>query len=310
MVCLLALAAPALAAAQPGATYRGPCDASAAVALDADHYAVANDENNIISIYRRGENASIGGLDVREFLGIRKRDEADVEGATTIGNRVYWITSHGRDGKGRAQPSRQRLFATDIRPGPMLVPVGIAYQHLLADLIQAPLLARYKFADASKRAAEAAGGLNIEGLAATPDGRLLVGFRNPLYEGRAIVVPIENPGHVIDGARARIGPAMELDLGGRGIRSMEYIGSSYWIVAGPTADEGTFALFRWSGRPGDAPQPVPVELRDLRPEALFAWPGSGTLELLSDDGGIPYDGVECKDLPLAQQTFRTLSVPR
>jgi hypothetical protein len=33
------------------------------------------------------------------------------------------------------------------------------------------------------------GGLNIEGLAATPDGQLLIGFRNPLSEGKALLLP-------------------------------------------------------------------------------------------------------------------------
>jgi hypothetical protein len=33
------------------------CDASAAVALDADHFVVADDENNVLRIYRRGRAA-------------------------------------------------------------------------------------------------------------------------------------------------------------------------------------------------------------------------------------------------------------
>jgi hypothetical protein len=160
----------------------------------------------------------------------------------------------------------------------------------------------------ARRPAEAPGGLNIEGLAATPGGGVLVGFRNPLHQGRALIVPLENPAQMIEGERARLGAPIELDLGGRGIRSMELVGSSYVIVAGPTADEGTFALYRWSGKPEDAATPVRADLRDLRPEGLFAIPGTSSVQLLSDDGGIEIEGVECKSLPMARQTFRAMTL--
>ena len=106
-----------------------------------------------------------------------------------------------------------------------------------------------------------------------------------------------------------IGLAMALDLGRRGIRSIERIGESYLIVAGPTADRGSFALYRWSGQPADAATQVAgIDLKDLRPEGLFAIPGSGRVQLLSDDGGIRIAGVECKKLPVADQTFRSLTI--
>ena len=158
-------------------------------------------------------------------------------------------------------------------------------------------------------AAEADGGLNIEGLAATPEGSLLIGLRNPLHQGRALLVPLLNPDDLLTGAPARFGAPVEFDLGQRGIRSIERIGASYVIAAGPTADAGTFALFRWSGRPGEPAILISgINLRDLRPEALFAIPGDKRVRLLSDDGGIEIDGVECKRLPAARQTFRSLTV--
>lgn len=293
-------------------SYRGPCDASAAVALDRSHFVVGNDEDDALSIYRRGADTATKRLDLAPFLGTPKRQESDIEGAAVVGTRVYWITSHGRNARGAEQPSRHRIFATDLRPGdpPTVVPVGTPYRGLLRDLIEAPALAPWKLAEASARAAEAEGGLNIEGLAATPDGRLLVGFRNPLREGRALVVPIENPADVIAGARARLGAPIALALGGRGIRSLELVGSSYLIVAGPTADEGRFALYRWSGVAADPPVSVPLDLGDLRPEALFAIPGSDDIVLLSDDGGVEIDGKACNDLKRSRQSFRALVVPR
>jgi hypothetical protein len=308
---LLAGVSPPPSVAKEPASYLGPCDASAAVALDADDFVVANDEVNTLYVYRRGQRQALATLPLATFLDTADEGEADIEGAAAVGTRIYWITSHGRNGKGKPQPSRRRFFATEIGPGdpPMLKPVGIPYFDLLGDLEANEALKTYKLAKAAELAAEAEGGFNIEGLAATPDGRLLIGFRNPLARGRALIVPLETPADLIEGKHARFGGPVELDLGGRGIRSIELIGSSYLIVAGPIADAGTFALYRWSGKPGDAARPIEgVALGALRPEGLFAIPGENRVQLISDDGGITTDGVECKKLPEGRQSFRSLIV--
>ncbi len=226
---------------------------------------------------------------------------------------MYWITSHGRNSKGKVQESRHRFFATDLHPdaAKQLVQVGKPYAKLLDDMEGTPELARFNLADAARRAAEAPGGFNIEGLAATKTGGLLIGLRNPLFEGRALAIPLENPAEVIHGVHARFGVPFELDLGGRGIRSIELIDGTYYIVAGPTADEGRFGLFRWSGSRGDVPRPIEsVEFGTLRPEALFGIPGTVQVQLLSDDGGLDIRGTECKDLAISKQTFRSVVLAR
>ena len=310
LTCLAATSAGAEAG--NAASYAGACDASAAVALDAEHFIVGNDETNVLALHRRGQPARVGSVPLGGFLGLGGKDEADIEGAAAVGARVYWITSHARDAKGRAHPGRQRLFATELVPGPppTVAAVGKPYLQLLEDMLAAPSLSAYPLAAATRRAAEAAGGFNIEGLAATPDGRLLIGLRNPLQQGRALVIPLDNPGEVVLHAqRARFGMPVSLDLGQRGIRSIELVGGSYVIAAGPPGDAGSFALYRWSGRAQDAPTPLPgIALGSLRPEALFALPGSGELMLLSDDGGMRAGGGRCKDLPAARQAFRGLAV--
>ena len=312
-IALLAAALPTQAAAPAPFTYRGPCDASAAAALDADHFVVGNDETDTLHIYRRGQAEAVGRVDLSKFLGTRAGDESDIEGAAAIGARVYWITSHGSNSKGKPAPSRQRFFATELRPGtpPTLEPVGEAYTRLLHDMAHTDALKPYQLAEAARRAPEAKGGLNIEGLAATPDGRLLIGLRNPLaHAHRALVIPLDNPAEVVRGQRAKFGPAIELDLDRRGIRSIDRVGSGYLIVAGPPDNHGSFALYRWSGNSGDAPTTVAgIDLQGLRPEAMFAQAApAGSVELLSDDGGVRVDGGDCKQLPAARQTFRTLTV--
>jgi hypothetical protein len=120
-------------------------------------------------------------------------------------------------------------------------------------------------------------------------------------------LPLRNPAQVVDGQPAEFAAALRLDLGGRGVRSIERIGSGYLVVAGPVADRGDFMLYRWSGSAADVPQPLPHHFGTLRPEGLFAWP-DGTLQLLSDDGGVEAAGIACKDRPAAQQRFRSVEI--
>ena len=280
--------------------YEALCDASAAVALDERHFVVADDEHNKLSVYQRGQAKRVGQVDLK-FLKADK--ESDLEGAAQVGKRIYWIASHARNSAGEPRPDRQRFFATEI-VGTTVEPVGKPYTGLLADLLATPALAPLRLAEAAGRAAEAEGGLNIEGLAAAADGSLLIALRNPIPQGRAIVIPLLNPAELIDGkGPARFGAAIRMDLGGRGLRSIERVSTTYLIAAGPTADAGTFAIYRWSGKAADAPTPVKLDLGTLRPEALFAWP-DGQITLLSDDGGVMVGKKACKDADKSKRSFR------
>src|SRR5262245_46723677 len=78
------------------AEYTGMCDASAGVAIAADLFIVASDEDNRLRIYRRDRpGAPEQEFDLTAFLKLGADQEADIEGATRIGDRIFWITSHG-----------------------------------------------------------------------------------------------------------------------------------------------------------------------------------------------------------------------
>jgi hypothetical protein len=289
-----------LAAAQaPVTVYRLLCDASAAISLSAAHFIVANDERNVLRIYRRGQADPIESVDLATFLDTSANKESDLEGAATIGDRVYWISSHGRNKEGEVQKRRYRFFATQIVTGsaaPSVRPVGKAYRDLLSDLIAAPQLAAYNLEDAAKLAPEAKGGLNI-------------GLRNPNPDGKALVVPLANPGSIVANETAEFGEPIQLDLKGRGIRGIERIEPGYLIIAGPAGDTGQFALYRWSGDAGDQPKELDgVSFNGLHPEALFAVPGTDRVQILSDDGGEQVEGQNCKDQIEAKQSFRSIIV--
>lgn len=286
--------------------YRGLADASAAAALGPDLFVVATDENNQLRVYRRGQADPLARIDLSGFLGTKAKEESDLEGAAAIGERIYWISSHGRNKKGEAEPARHRFFATEANGGSgHLREVGSAYAALLEDMIAAPQLKDYPIAEAAARTPESQGAFNIEGLAATREGALLIGLRNPAPRGKALVVPLLNPAAVVEsGEAARFGEVVELDLGGRAIRSLELVGLAYLIVAGPMADRGQFTLYQWSGHAQEAPIALLHEdFDEARPEALFAIPGTRKVQILSDDGG-----SAAKKQPAARQTFRSVTI--
>jgi hypothetical protein len=285
-------------------TYRGMANASAAAALGPELFVVADDERNQLKIYRRGQPDPEAELDLSAFLGTAHDKESDLEGAAAIGTRIYWISSHGRTSRGKEDPRRQRFFATEPAPGPVpLAAVGRPYAGLLADMIEAPQLQQYQLAQAAVRQPEQDEAFNIEGLAATPEGSLLIGLRNPAPRGMALLVELCNPAEVVQGSAARFGRVFELDLGGRAIRSIELVGLAYMIVAGPSGKKGDFVLFQWSGVAGEAARALAVVDADgSHPEALFAIPGSREVQILSDDG----DANE--ELEQRRQTFRSIII--
>ena len=122
--------------------------------------------------------------------------EADIEGATRIGDHIYWITSHGTNREGKPRPSRHRLFATEVKVADdkvTITSVSTPYKELVKDLTKTPGLKDYKLGEAAKKPPEQVDGLNIEGLGAAPQGALLIAFRNPIPDGKALLVPLENP---------------------------------------------------------------------------------------------------------------------
>jgi hypothetical protein len=293
--------------------FTGMCDASAAAAIGGEHFVVADDEENLLRVYRRSGGEPLMNVDLRTYLGPAKGAEADLEGAAAMGNLVFWIGSHGRNARGKESPSRQRLFATrvDTRGNSIeITPLGRPYVRLLQDLLDDDRYAGLGLRAASERAPKESGGLNIEGLATTPDGHLLVGFRNPLPGGKAIVAPVLNPLKLIEGENALLGPPFLLDLGGLGIRSLGWFKDGYLIIAGSAGEGGGAKLYKWEG--GEAqPRLMPnVQLRGLNPEGVVFGEGQQTQFLvLSDDGTRQIDGEECKSLTNAsQKRFRGMVV--
>jgi len=297
-------------------TFRGMCDASAVLALNDDLFVIADDEDSLMRIYSR----SLGGMplhfrNLTSFLGFTSDDEADIEGSARIGDVLFWITSHGNNRKGKEQVSRQRFFAvkvTGTNQSVQIQPTGRPYAQLLDDMLADPRLKPFNLLAATRLPPKTPGALNIEGLAATPEGHLLIAFRNPVPRGRALIVPLLNPLDVIAGQRAKLGDPMLLDLGGFGVRSIEAWNGHYLIVAGSVDGKGKSRLYEWSG--GMVPPQLwaDADFTGINAEAIAVMDHGATPELLivSDDGTRKVNGVECKKLSdPRQKSFRAMVLP-
>lgn len=307
--------------------FHGHCDGSAGVYLGQGQFVIADDDSPDLFIVDRATKASrpVALAEALDSIKTKKNKkgeppklkEPDTEGAAMVGDRIYWISSHGLkldkdEGGFKEDPYRLRFFATSVlKPTTQSKSkdVGLALVKPYRDDLKISLLKVPAFkvlADAANKGPEEKQGFNIEGLAAGPDGSLLIGFRNPLSAaGRALLVPMQNPAEVIDkGKPFQWGPLIELDLHGRGIRSIEKVGRQWLIVGGPTGDLTSskatprFALFSWAG-PGSDSKPVFVQGFDdprFHPEGMFEDTDRQELVLLSDDGDEPdaHDEHRCK----------------
>lgn len=299
--------------------YHGMCEASAAVAVGTDMFVVANDDDNILRVYRLGHAEPVQQIDLSEKLVVEvKSPKADIEGAAQIGERIFWVGSHSmsNDKPPKKRPNRRQLFATDVRVGTngvALTFIGRPYHGLIEALAKAEAHKPYDLAAAAQLAPWQAGALNIEGLAVSPSGKgLLIGFRSPIPRGNALIATLENPVDVVmKGKEPIFGAPVELPLGKLGVRSLERIGSEYMIVGGTDRDGGEFRLYRWSGDGREVPKLIEgVHFDSFHPEVLFAGSDS-TVHVLSDDGDRKIDGVECKNLSdRGKMKFRGMTLSR
>lgn len=299
--------------------FHGACDASGSVPVDARHFVVADDEDNTLRVF----DAEAGGpplaaADVSSRISLApkakkpkrpkkphktrqpkkaKAREADLEAATRLGDLAIWMSSHGRSKSGKREPDRLRYFVTELPDGEQQIEVvGDVYRGLLDDLVRAPQLARFGLDEASRRPPQEAGGLNIEGMTASPDERFVwIGFRNPIPEGRALLVPLLNPTSLSTTTPAQLGAPVQLDLRGRGVRALSWWRGRYLILGGAIDGARDTRLYAWTST-ASPPVALPIELGDFNAEAIFSPEDRDEIMLLSDEGDGEIDGQRCKDL--------------
>lgn len=172
---------------------------------------------------------------------------------------VYAITSHSREDGGDEKKSRERLVRFRIEGNRVVKPKVV-------DGLMRAMTARHPVLAAAAKVwdVKTGGGLNIEALEISPDQqRLLIGFRSPLRDGRAIIASVENPSGIFeaDGAPRLAAELDELDLAGHGIRGLSYVPSigEYLVIGGPVSRQpAQFDLWLWNGQRGASARRVTV----------------------------------------------------
>lgn len=337
----------ASAPGRPGAKWHtGISDASTAIPIDANWMFVGDDENQTLRIFSRNHSggpvsakdfsASLGLIDFYD-TGLPK--EVDIEASTRVGNRLYWLGSHSHSADTIERTNRARLFATDLSGSGTNAQLKFVAHY---DFLKLDLLAwdannlhgkganYYGLVDSGapgKDPKEADGsGFNIEGLCLAPGANnttnCYVAFRAPLVppgdRSKALLLPVLNFTRLAAKANgpgtARFGPPIELNLGGRGVRSIEGVGgTNYLLVAGPPGagdnlpPPGNFKLFTWTGQLLDAPQERTANLSGLNPEGIVevppgVWTATNEFQIISDNGTNRYygDGIEAKFLTVRE----------
>ncbi len=324
----------------PRSTTLKSSDASTGIALGSQWMLVADDESNVLRVYPRAGGAAVVQWDYA-LEGPKLGKELDAEASVKIGDRVYLIGSHSNKKDGADVPAeRGHLIAFDLSgegPATKFSYVG-KFSSLEAQMISWDTsnqhgrgVKYFGFANSAGAgiAPERTDGFSIEGMTTSPDGTALwLGFRAPLGNGaarsKALVLPVRNHAALISGSatQADFGAPIELDLGGRGIRSIDKgTDGKYLILAGPAAGASSlvdrnFALYYWSGLAAEAAVELNNQLEPLRGahggsfEAIVevAGPVAGgtSVQLLTDNGDTVWAGksVVSKDLPAAEHKFQ------
>lgn len=333
----------ASAQGRPGGKWHsGISDASTAIPIDANWMFVGDDENQVLRIYSRTRSGGpVVGRDMNPFLGIvdfyddGTPREVDIEGSTRVGNRIYWLGSHSHAFSATERTNRARLFATDVSGSGTNTQLKLVAHY---DFLKLDLLAwdatnghgkgadYYGLADSAAIGVDPktpdGSGFNLEGLCMAPgpnnNTNAYIAFRAPLVPPtnrvHALLIPVRNFGKISTKrsapGSAQFGPPIELNLGGRGVRSIEGMGgTNYLIVAGPPGagtnlpPPGNFKLFTWTGHPTNQPQERAADLTGLNPEGIVevpagVWTPTNLFQIISDNGtNIFYgDDIQAKHL--------------
>jgi hypothetical protein len=329
----------ASAMGRPGGRFHaGASDGSTAIPLDDNWMLVGDDENQVLRLYPRNfSGPAVWQTNMTPYLGLTDIEagvprEVDIEASARVGNRIYWLGAHSNSSIAEGRTNRSRMFATDLSGTGTNITLAYVgrYEYLKLDL------ANWDASNGHGKGANYYGlmasteegvnpkspeGFNIEGLAMAPGSTTTayVALRAPIVPPTnrcfALIVPVVNftalaatnlpPGSAV------FGEPIELDLFGRGFRSLQESPAGYLIVAGtPLATRRPYPddpkLYLWAG-PGDVPHELTANLDGLNPEGIVGlppppWTSNTLVQLISDNGTTDWygDGTPAKFLPIRE----------
>ncbi|MBU0719754.1 DUF3616 domain-containing protein [bacterium] len=196
----------------------------------------------LIEVEEDGSIVEIGNLYIpKKTKKIFKKGIEDLEAITSDGNLVYGITSHTLSKSNQRKAAREKLIMFIYEDG--AIEDFYIYGDLKNDLYAS-------FPQFFKNTLFATNHLDIEGLCfESIDGNLLIGFRSPVPDGKAMLIGIKNPKEVfLNKQKPRFSTPLTLDLNGMGIRDITFDEqkNGYWIIAGGSNDRSVdFQLWYW-----------------------------------------------------------------
>ncbi len=210
----------------------------------------------------------------------------DLEAATSDADgHVFMITSHSRTNHGNRFKSREklvrfRLDGNEIVDAAIITNLRDQITELTRDLAKAGRRGRGRH------------GLNIEGMAYDPAGnRLLIGLRQPVVNGQAVLLPLPEPDREFsnDPPSPLLGEPVYLDLAGGGIRAMAYSPAlgGFLIMSRQEKHGEAFKLWFWNPHDGDPRQirlAPEINLKNAEGLAVVRQNGSERIMLVFDNG--------------------------
>ncbi|MBU3848054.1 MAG: Ig-like domain-containing protein [Candidatus Acinetobacter avistercoris] len=300
----------------PGTTEGGSSDASTAVALDDNFIIVADDEANILRVYPKNGGAAVASWNFEENGPMFKK-ELDIEASALLADNIVVFTgSHGNKKDGDdAMAERSHMFSVKITgtgKDTKFEYLG-KYSDLESNLTEWDRSNQHGLGKdhfglvqsaADGSVPERTHGFAIEGMTATHDeSALLLGFRAPQLDtgtrAKALIIPVTNYAQLLKGTAtsATFGKAIELNLGGRGVRSIsKHLNNEYLIVAGPALAnrneiKEAFALYLWDGNPDSPARELNHSLEQMRIDSkgsietiVERYIPSADVQLLLDNG--------------------------
>ena len=212
-----------------------------------------------------------------DAIRLERKGEVDIEAMARAGEWLYVLGSHSLkrplvDPSKSREQNRERL--TEVSDEPLRQRLyRLRLSESTGALVGAPqwislrpMLERDPIVGPFTRIPAGENGVNLEGLAAAEDGGLYLGFRSPvLREG--FVPVMRTTWREPSPASAGL---LLLDLGGRGIRSLERVRGGFLVLATAERESGpSEAIYFWDGRdqiPGTPSERGSVErLLELEP---------------------------------------------
>ena len=172
---------------------------------------------------------------------IFKKEIEDLEAITSDNNIIYAITSFTQTKTHKVKSAREKLIMFTYNDG------AIKNLYIYRDLKKSLYTT---FPKIFQNNLFTSNNINIEGLSFNSKTHdLIIGFRAPISDGKALLVSIKNPKEIfLEKKKPIFSEVIKLNLNGLGIRDITFDEQKdgYWIIAGGSnSRNGNFQLWFW-----------------------------------------------------------------